>query len=121
MSPRISRFIMGCVGSKQEDRRKKEEDVQTYEQSNCTNNTTGNNSDSQQQRETTDDDRTPEHLQPKVSMMSDHTLKLLQEIGELKSFTEVDPSEINLNKFSDFIMALENPQAATNNAKTRST
>ena len=120
MSPRISRFIMGCVGSKQEDRRKKEEDVQAYEQSNCTNNTTGNNSDSQQ-RETTDDDRTPEYLQPKVSMMSDHTLKLLKEIGELKSFTEVDPSEINLNKFSDFIMALENPQAATANAKTRST
>lgn len=119
MSPRISRFIMGCVGSKQEDRRKKREDVQAYEQSNCTNNTTGNNSDAQQKEKT--EDGMPDHLKPKVTMMSDHTLKLLKEIGELKSFTEVDPSEINLNKFSDFIMALENPQAATSNAKSRST
>ena len=109
MSPTFSRFIMGCVGSRQEDRPKKKqrEDVRR------------NNSDSQKGNA---DGNIPVHLQPKVSMMSDHTLKLLQEIGELKSFTEIDPAEINLNQFSDFIMALENPQAATtNNAKTRST
>lgn len=109
MSPTFSRFIMGCVGSRQEDRPKKKqrEDVRR------------NNSDSQKGNA---DGNIPVYLQPKVSMMSDHTLKLLQEIGELKSFTEIDPAEINLNQFSDFIMALENPQAATtNNAKTRST
>ncbi len=108
MSPRISRYIMGCVGSRQEDRRKKQrEDCRQ------------NNSEISPKENA--DASVPTQLQPKVSMMSDHTLKLLKEIGELKSFTEIDPAEINLNQFSDFIMALENPQAATNNAKTRST
>ena len=109
MSPRISRYIMGCVGSRQEDTRKKQHE-----------NGPQNNTDISPKGSA--EGSVPLHLQPKVSMMSDHTLKLLKEIGELKSFTEIDPAEINLNQFSDFIMALENPQATTaNNAKTRST
>jgi hypothetical protein len=101
---------MGCVGSRNNDdtrRKQHENDAQ-------------NNTDVSPKGKA--DGSVPLHLQPKVSMMSDHTLKLLKEIGELKSFTEIDPTEINLNQFSDFIMALENPQAnTTNNATTRST
>lgn len=122
MSPRLGRYIMGCVGSRQDEHSKKrrEDDSEAYGQSNCKNNASRKGGESGIQA-SSNDGGPPEHMQPKISMMSDHTLKLLKEIGELKSFTEIDPSEINLNKYSDFIMALENPQAATNNVKTRST
>ena len=99
---------MGCVGSRQDDSRRKQHK-----------NGPQNKPDISPKGSA--DGSVPLHLQPKVSMMSDHTLKLLKEIGELKSFTEIDPTEINLNQFSDFIMALENPQATANNGKTRST
>lgn len=60
------------------------------------------------------------NLQPKISMMSDHTLKLLKEIGELKVFTEIDPSESTQtkNKHWDIADALVNPQAARSGATT---
>lgn len=59
-------------------------------------------------------------LQPKISLMSDHTLKLLQEIGELKVFTQADPSDAKqkINKHLDILLALENPQAALSGGTT---
>ena len=105
---------MGCVGSRQgnKDKKHRDEDTENTQQTFCKNTTTSSNEDSQRNVS----------YQPKVSMMEDHTLKLLKEIGELKSFTEVDPAELSRKKVDfDFIMALENPQAAANNATTRST
>lgn len=61
-------------------------------------------------------------MNPTISMMSDHTLKLLQEIGELKVFTQVNPSESKqkMSRHLDILLALENPQstlpAGTTNA-----
>lgn len=53
------------------------------------------------------------NMNPTISMMSDHTLKLLQEIGELKVFTQVNPSESKqkMNRHLDILLALENPQS----------
>lgn len=112
MLPSLGSFIMGCIGSTHEDRANT---TTSHEEATKTPARTANSNVESFKEETANEACV--NLQPKVSMMADHTLKLLREIGELKTFTEVDPTDVNLNKFSDFIMALENPQAAVNNAK----
>lgn len=94
---------MGCVGSTQQEGQAKP--TETHRNLNKDLN---NSNISPKQSAGTQLD-----LQPKVGLMADHTMKLLKEIGELKTFTEIDTSDINLNQFSDFIMALENPQAGS--------
>ncbi|XP_046865003.1 uncharacterized protein LOC124459582 [Xenia sp. Carnegie-2017] len=112
MLPSLGSFIMGCIGSRHEDRANT---TTSHEEATTTPARTANSNVVSFKEETANEAGV--NLQPKVSMMADHTLKLLREIGELKTFTEIDPTDVNLNKFSDFIMALENPQAAVNNAK----
>lgn len=118
---------MGCVGSRQDSQKKRKRSVEIEEQSNCRTNATNANRNASETIKGHKDESTPVHMQPKISMMSDHTLKLLKEIGELKAFTEIDPAESKqkMNKHLDILMALENPQAAmsggTATAKTRST
>ena len=104
MSPIITAVIMGCMPSRKRRNGDNDDEYYTAGQSEqASSRPMGNNSTSSDGK----------NLNPKISMMSDHTLKLLQEIGELKVFTQVNPTESKqvLNKHMDLLKALENPQA----------
>jgi len=97
---------MGCIPSRNQETQGSATDDPSETR------TGGSSEDSKRNQNNTNSNTTKTNLKTTIQMVNDETLKLLQEIGELKDFeTAKTDCKKNLAVHHDIMLALENPKS----------
>lgn len=98
---------MGCIPSRSQETQGSATDDPSETRTGCS-----STEDSKRTQNNTNSNTTKTNLKTTIQMVNDETLKLLQEIGELKDFeTAKTDCKKNLAVHHDIMLALENPKS----------